>query len=248
MRRLALCIVVLAAPAAASADPAPIGAHVACFHGKDKQPIQKRRAIIKDVTCSIEIDQGEPPPSAKATLALAQDGSAGAQRSSDAFVPHDHKDGIYYPFDPFALAGDFKACKDFTITGTITDAGKPLWKGAATVQTQCRAARKLPLQFGCHWDGDLVCVLQTRNLKTKIPAGVVGRVSLGGTPKTVQDAFADYPDDTYAVEARFAKADVPCTGASIDAVAENANGQTLYAQTITAPACPQGAAPAPAAQ
>ncbi len=239
MRSLTVALVLLATPAVA--DPAPVGAHVACFVGKETTPIQKRRAITKPVSCEIEIDQGEPPPSAKAQLALVQDGQAASPpvHSSDQFVPHDKSDGIYYPFpDPFVPGTDFKACKDFDVKARIVDGDKELWRGGATVQVQCPAAKKLALQTSCHWDGDLVCVLQTKNLKTKIPAGVVGRIKLGGTTKVVQDGFADYPDDTYAVEAKFAKADVPCTGASIDATAENAQGQTLYAQTISAPACP----------
>jgi len=236
MRSLAL--LVLLGSASAAADP--IGAHVACFHGKEKQPIQKRKVITKDVACEIDIDQGEPPPSAKATLELAQDGGASRpSRSTDQFVPHNKSDGIYYPFpESFHPGGDFKVCKDFTVTGRIADGDKELWRGAAIIQTQCKAAKKLPLVFSCHWDGDLVCVLQTKDLKTKIPAGVVGRVKIGGTSHVVSDSFTDYPDDTRAVEAKFAKADVPCTGASIEAVAELPTGQALFASTITAPRCP----------
>ena len=239
MRSLPLALVLLATPA--FADPTPIGAHVACFVGKETTPIQKRRAITKPVSCTIEIDQGEPPPSAKAQMALVQDGQGATPpvHNSDQFVPHDKTDGIYYPFpDTFAPGTDFKSCKDFDVKARIVDGDKELWRGSATVQVQCPAAKKLALQTSCHWDGDLVCVLQTKNLKTKIPAGTVGRVHLGGTTKVVEDAFADYPDDTYAVEAKFAKADVPCTGASVEASAENPQGQTLYASTITAPACP----------
>ena len=238
-----LAIAILAAPAAAdgpATTPGAVGAHVACFIGKETTPIQKRRAITKDVTCEIDIDQGEPPPSAKAQMALVQDGGgAPVVHNSDQFVPHDKGEGVYYPFpDTFKPGTDFKACKDFDVKARVVDGDKELWRGGAQIQVECKAARKLPLQFSCHWDGDLVCVLQTKDLKTKIPAGVVGRIKLGGTTKVVQDAFADYPDDTYAVEARFAKADVPCTGASVDATAENPQGQTLFASTITAPRCP----------
>jgi hypothetical protein len=242
MRRLALGIVVsaLAASSPASADPAPIGAHLACFHGHDKQPIQKRRALTKDVSCKIVVDQGEPPPSASATVSIHQHdppAAGGGDRTADRFVPQDDGDGIEYVFDPFKLGADFKACKDFVVAGTVTDGGKTLWQGEATIQTQCKAARKLPLQLGCHWDGDLVCVLQTKDLKHKVPPGVVGIVALGAD-KVHTDTFADYPDDTYAVEARFAKGDVACTGASIRGLAENEQGQALFDQTITAPACP----------
>jgi hypothetical protein len=246
MRSTNLLLVILAGlatPAAAdgpATTPGGVGAHVACFVGKETTPIQKRRAITKDVACEIDIDQGEPPPSAKAQMALVQDGGAApVVHNSDQFVPHDKGDGVYYPFpDAFKPGGDFKACKDFDVKARIVDGDKELWRGSAQIQVECKAAKKLPLQFSCHWDGDLVCVLQTKDLKTKIPAGVVGRVKLGGTTKVVTDAFADYPDDTYAVEARFAKADVSCTGASVDATAENPQGQTLFASTITAPGCP----------
>lgn len=230
MRRCLLALLLLSSPVAA--DPTPVGAHVACFHGKDKVPIQARRALTKDVTCSIVIDQGEPAPSAAASLTLGD-----ASRSVDRFVPQDDGDGVEYLFEPWRLGHDFKACKDFTVTGTIKDGDQELWKGSAIVQAKCRAAKKLPLVFACHWDGDLVCVLQTKNLKTKIPAGVVGVISVGAAHEH-SDSFADYPDDTYAVEARFAKADVPCTGASISATAENSLGQALFSSTITAPACP----------
>jgi hypothetical protein len=242
MRNTILILAILAAPAAAdgpATTPGALGAHVACFVGKESTPILKRRAITKDVTCQIEIDQGEPPPSAKAQIALTQDGQVGAVHNSEQFVPHDKGDGVYYPFpDTFKPGTDFKACKDFDIKARIVDGDKELWRGSAPIPIACKAPKKLPLQFSCHWDGDLVCVLQTKDLKTKIPAGDVGRVKLGGTTKVVQDAFADYPDDTYAVEARFAKADVPCSGASIEAVAENPQGQAVYASTITAPSCP----------
>ena len=240
MRSLPLALIALAFALPAAADPAPIGAHLACFHGKEKQPIQAKRALTKDVTCSIVIDQGEPPPTATATTSLHQHDGGGASdaRTADRFVPQDDGDGIEYVFEPWKLGHDFKACKDFVVAGDITDAGKTLWQGQASIQTQCKAARKLPLVFACHWDGDLVCVLQTKNLKTKIPAGVIGIVNLGAE-HAHSDAFADYPDDTYAVEARFAKGDVPCTGASLDAVAEVADtGQALYTSTISAPACP----------
>ena len=93
MRCLAAALaLVLIAPVAA-ADPAPpsmppaVGAHLACFHGKEKQPIQVRRAITKDVACAIEIDQGEPPPSAGAKLTLGA-----VERATDRFVPQD--DGV----------------------------------------------------------------------------------------------------------------------------------------------------------
>lgn len=248
MRCLPLALLALASlalPAAADepappSTPAAVGAHIECYHGREKEPIQKPIMFTKDVTCEIDIDQGEPPPSAKGGLSLVQlDEPLGEHdnRSVDRFVPHDRRDGIYYPFDPFKLGRDFKACKDLIVAGSITDGGKELWKGKVTVQAKCRAPRKLALVFGCHWDGDLVCVLQTKSLKTKIPADVVGRVRLGDA-HVKEDVFSDYPDDTYAVEARFAKGDVPCTGASIGARAENAQGQTLFEQTITAPACP----------
>src|SRR6266436_2264135 len=98
MRRLAASLgLVLIAPAAA-ADPAPVGAHLACFHGKEKQPIQARRTITKDVTCTIVIDQGEPPPSATAALALGT-----ALRTVDRFVPQDDGDGIEYLFEPYKV-------------------------------------------------------------------------------------------------------------------------------------------------
>jgi hypothetical protein len=247
MRCLACAVVlvtaVTGAASLAAADPAPVGAHVACFVGKEKAPIQKRRKIDKPLTCSIVIDQGEPPPSAHAQLALVQDGQPATPpvHNADQFVPQDDGDGIYYPFpETFKPGGDFKACKDFNVKARIVDGDKELWRGGATVETLCKAPRKLALVFACHWDGDLVCVLQTKNLKTKVPAGVVGRIKLGGgTKPPVQDAFTDYPDDTYAVEAKFARADVPCSGASVEAVAEIAEtGQSVFASTITAPPCP----------
>jgi hypothetical protein len=247
MRSLAYVTVLAIGASAASlaaADPAPVGAHVACFVGREKAPIQKRRKIDKPLSCSIVIDQGEPPPSAKAQLALVQDGQAATPpvHNADQFVPQDDGDGIYYPFpEQFKPAVDFRVCKDFNVKARIVDGDKELWRGGATIETQCKAARKLPLTFACHWDGDLVCVLQTKNLKTKVPAGVVGRIKLGGATKApATDSFADYPDDTYAVEAKFAKADVPCTGASVEAVAEiAATGQAVFTSTITAPPCPQ---------
>src|SRR5512143_2965708 len=99
MRCLACAVLLVTAAASiVAADPAPVGAHVACFVGKEKAPIQKRRKIDKPLSCSIVIDQGEPPPSAHAQLALVQDGQAATPpvHSSDQFVPQDDGDGIYY--------------------------------------------------------------------------------------------------------------------------------------------------------
>jgi hypothetical protein len=241
-RALLLVCLAVAAPAAA-ADPAPLGAHVACVVGKEKTPIQKRRRIDKPLACQIVIDQGEPPPSAKAQLAIVQDGQTGTPpvHTSDQFVPQDKGDGIYYPFpEEFKPASDFKACKDFLVRARIVDGDKELWRGGSTIDVACKPVKKLALNFGCHWDGaELVCVLQTKNLKSKVPAGVIGRIKVGGSNKAPHaDAFADYPDDTYAVEAKLAKDDVPCSGASITGEAENPDGQVLFSSTITAPACP----------
>ena len=119
----ALAFVAVAVPTSARAD-APVGAHLACFAGKDRRPIDRPRAIDKPVTCQLVIDQGEPPPSAHAELTLTQDGRTAAPetRRTDQFVPFDRKDGIYYPFTPpFAPGEAFKACKPFDVVGRIVD-------------------------------------------------------------------------------------------------------------------------------
>ncbi len=247
----ALSPLALAAPAAA--DPV-IGAHVECFHGNERVPIQKRRAIKKPIVCAIKIDQGEPAPSARAQLVIVQDGSphTSTVTSSDQFVPEDVGDGIYYPFPTQLRAGiDFRGCKDFTVMGRIQDGGKEVWRGGATIQPQCKAARKLPLVGSCRWDTptggpeaapELVCVVQTKNLKTKVPA-FTAWLKVRGTDHQKVDTFGDYPDDTFAVEARFARSQAPC-GAIVDAVAENAVGQTVWSGALAVPPCAADAAPA----
>jgi hypothetical protein len=243
-----------------AADPGPVGAHVECFHGSEKVPIQKRRVLTKPIVCALKIDQGEPAPTAKAQLVVVQDGSPrkGTVSSCDQFVPEDVGDGIYYPFPTALRAGiDFRACKDFTVLGRIVDNGKDVWRGGATIQPQCKAARKVPLVGSCRWDTptggaevvpELVCVVQTKNLKTKV-AGFTAWLKVRGTDHQKADTFGDYPDDTFAVEARFARADAPC-GAMIDAVAENPVGQAVWSGALAVPPCasaaPAAAAPAPA--
>ncbi|MCE9574237.1 MAG: hypothetical protein K8W52_13905 [Deltaproteobacteria bacterium] len=242
-------LVPLAFAAPAFADPT-VGAHVECFHGTERVPIQKRRALSKPIVCAIKIDQGEPAPSAKAQLVIVQDGSPhkSTVTNSDQFVPEDVGDGIYYPFPTLLRAGvDYRACKDFTVLGRILDGTAEVWRGGATIQPKCRAARKLPLVGSCHWDTpttgtgaapELVCVVQTKNLKTKVPA-YTAWLKVHGTDHQKVDTFGDYPDDTFAVEARFAASDASC-GGTIDAVAENPLGQAVWSASIAVP-CPAGA-------
>jgi len=245
----AVAFVAAALPATARAG-APIGAHVACYLGSAHHPIAKRRAIDKPVTCRIEIDQGEPPPSAAATLTVVQDGRLDPPqtRTAKEFVPEDEGDGIYYPFvPPFAPGAAFKACKPFAVVGRIADGDTELWHGQATIEPRCRPAHHVHLRLGCHWDTPtteasdptpvLVCVLQTRNLHTKV-TGDVGIVRVhGATDAPHVDTFADYPDDTYAVEARFSRAAVGCGGATVDGRAENDRGQELWSGSAAVPPC-----------
>jgi hypothetical protein len=246
----AVAFVAAALPDAVATAGPPVGAHVACFVGHHHHPIDRPIKLDEPVTCRIAIDQGEPPPSAVATLTLVQDGRRGepVARTAKEFVPEDKGDGIYYPFvPPFAPGDAFLACKPFAVIGRIADRGHPLWQGRAAIAPRCHPARHVHLRLGCRWETPtaeaadptpvLVCVLQTRNLHTKVK-GDVGLVRIHGAAAAPHvDTFADYPDDTYAVEARFPLSAIGCDGATIDGRAENGRGQELWSGSAAVPAC-----------
>jgi len=243
-----------AAPARADA----LGAHLECFVGTETRPVVKRKKITRDLTCTIRIDSGDPPVSARAKVVIAQDGAPvdGRVLSSEQPVPADVGDWSYYPFDAFQLRSDFRPCKDFTVWGKIVDGDAVLWKGSLAIQTQCAKAKRVPARLECHVDlpdgsqlsypgngaktqpkltSDLVCRIHVAPKLRKQVQYLHGLLRMQGSDKPAsRTAIEDFPDDTMGVEATYGTSDYhPCSGFIVEGAIETPDGQVAWTGTVT---------------